>query len=539
MEHIETRRVRRRRGGRKGARGLAIALALAAALAVTLVASGLGDGADPAPITASTPAPAPITASEPAPAPVEAPAAVPVSVRVDMGQQGRPVPARFLGLSFEASSLPQIAAYASAGDLVALLRSLGPGMLRFGGVSADTRIAWSDSATPAPTWTSAVLRAGDLRSLGALAARSGWRVLLTVGLAHYEPRAAAREVAVARAALGASLAGIEVGNEPDAYARHGLRRPPWNPARYNAEVRAYRRAIARLAPGVPLAGPGVSGSHSFVSWGRAVARAQRPALLTGHHYPLGCHQTPAPSIAGLLSTDTRRLAASSLARYLSVSRRTRIPFRMDEAGSVSCGGRPGISDTFASALWATDYITQAMTAGAAGINLQGNPANCLGYSPVCAAGAATLARGALTPQPVWYALLLTSTLVGDRPLPTTVAPAQQQPQQPNIAVRTLRAPDGSLRFVIVEEDPPGSPPVAVNLHVGGGFDSATVLSLRAPSPEATSGVTLGGRAVAADGSFARPAGEGPLPASGGVITVTLAPSSAALVTASPAAGAAG
>jgi hypothetical protein len=517
MERIETAGARAaRRGARGWSMAVALALALAGAVAAGLVASGASEDSDPARVAASLP---------PAPA-----GAAPVSVRIALRHPGRPVPARFLGLSFEATSLPQIATYGTAGNFVGLLRSLGPGMLRFGGVSADTRIAWTDGATPRPAWTSRSLQAGDLRGLGTLASRSGWQVLLTVGLAHYDPMAAAREVRVARRALGPALAGVEVGNEPDAYGRHALRPAGWSAARYDAEVRRYLRAIGRLSRGIRLAAPGVSGSHSFVEWGPAIARAERPALLTGHHYPLGCHQVPAPSIARLLSPQTRRLGASSLGRYMSVSRRTRIPFRMDEAGSVSCGGRHGISDTFASALWATDYITQAMAAGVAGINLQGNPGNCLGYSPVCATSPGRLLRGALTARPVWYALLLSRALLGDRPLPTSAS----APPGRNLTVRGMLAPDGSLHFVIVEADPPGSSPVAVSLHVGRRYGAATTLALAAPSPEATSGVTLGGRAAAGDGSWRAQAGLGSIPAAAGVVTVRVPPSSAALVTVTPA-----
>jgi hypothetical protein len=255
-------------------------------------------------------------------------------------------------------------------------------------------------------------------------------------------------------------------------------------------------------------------------------RAQRPALLTGHHYPLGCHQSPPPSIADLLSEQTRHLEAISLVRYLSVSRRSRIPFRMDEANSVSCGGRAGVSDTFASALWASDYISQAMAAGATGINLQGNPANCLGYTPVCGSSAAYLQAGVLTARPVWYALLLTKGLIGDRPLRTSVSSTQPA----NVAVRALRTPNGGLHIVIVDEDPPGSRPVALSLHVGKRFRAGSVLELSAPSPQASAGVTLGGRAVARDGSWqaVRPLPRAAVRA--GVMGLTVAPSSAVLLT---------
>src|SRR4029077_11581446 len=124
-------------------------------------------------------------------APSGAPDAIAVSVMIDARHPGPRVPQRFAGLSYELTSLRQIAHYSRVGDMVALLRSLGPGVLRFGGASADTQIAWSDQATPLPAWASARLEAGDLRELRRLAHRSGWRILLTIGLAHFDPAAAA------------------------------------------------------------------------------------------------------------------------------------------------------------------------------------------------------------------------------------------------------------------------------------------------------------------------------------------------------------
>src|SRR5262249_27296788 len=154
------------------------------------------------------------------------PALIPVSVAVDRGHPGAPVPRDFLGLSFEVSSLPQIASYAASGDLVELLRSLGPGVLRFGGVTADFETGGGEAPGGRPAWAWNVLDGRDLGELAGLAAATGWRVLLTIGLGHYEPEAAAREAATAKALLGGSLAGIELGNEPNAYAQHGLREEP-------------------------------------------------------------------------------------------------------------------------------------------------------------------------------------------------------------------------------------------------------------------------------------------------------------------------
>jgi hypothetical protein len=456
----------------------------------------------------------------------------PIAVSVSGEQTAEPAPVvskSFLGLSFEVGSLARIASYAGEGDLVTMLRSLGTGVLRFGGVTADEQIAWTDAQTPRPAWALGVLEAGNLGELGSLAAASGWHVLLTLGFGHFEPQAAAREAAAAKAALGESLEAIEIGNEPDSYARHGLRQLPWGPLQYDEQVSAYRTAIEALAPGIPLAGPDTSGSSAYEKWGLSEAIYERPAMLTGHHYPLGCAEQPPPTITRLLSQRIRQLEEGSLRRYLFVARETEVPFRLDETNTVSCGGVPGISNTFASALWAVSYLTQAMTMGVSGINLEGNPANCEGYTPVCAPSPEDLASGTLVAQPEWYALLLARALLGERPLQTRIAPAHR----PNIEASSFLSSDGTLQFVLVDDDLPGARNVAVHLHVGAGFHGATILSLRAPSPEARAGVTLGGQAVAADGSWTEPSNLPHAPNKGGEITVVVKPSSAALVTVAP------
>ncbi len=249
-------------------------------------------------------------------------------------------------------------------------------------------------------------------------------------------------------------------------------------------------------------------------------------MLTGHHYPLGCNQVPAPSIARLLSQPVRFLQQRSLNRYIAVAHASGIPFRMDETGSVSCGGEAGISDTFAAALWATEYIASSMASGAVGINFEGNPANCLGYSPLCAPTPARLRSGELRAQPAWYALLLTRGLIGSRPLPTSVSTGGSQA---NVVVRSF-AENGSLRFVVVDDDPRGAPLARIDLHVGKAFGAASVLPLSAPAIASTSRVTLGGSSVGPAGHWTAGAASASTAVRRGVATVTLQPSSAALIT---------
>ena len=494
---------------------------------------------------------------------------------VDGRHRARRVPDGFLGLSYELSALPRIASYHNTGDFVKLLRSLGHGVLRFGGVSADTRVTWADQVTPRPAWASVAITPDDLQRLAKVARRSGWRVLLTIGLVHFEPASAAREAAAAKAALGDRLAGIEVGNEPDSYMRHGLRAAPWTFSEYGLEAAAYQTAIAAAAPGVPLAGPDVSGSAAFLRWGPGEVTQLRPGLLTGHHYPMGCHDQPAPSIARLLSVKTRTAETISTRRYMSIARASGIRFRMDETNTVSCGGTPGISDTFASALWAVSYIVHTMQAGVAGINFHGEPANCHGYTPLCAPNGERLASGLLSARPEWYALLLTRELVGDSPLGTVVrrAPAprrrgrahhaapgsppagsdaastpgsangEQAPSdrgagaggsgRPDVSVSAMVARDGTLHVVLLDGEAPGAAPVPIRVRVGRGFGSARLLALTAPSPTVSDGETLGGATVWGDGSWHEPAHLPVLPNKHGVIALDMGPASAALLTLAP------
>jgi hypothetical protein len=507
--------------GARRLRGAALALALAALCAALLPEPAPADGSRVAALGARS-----ATAARAKP---KAPAAS-VTVSLDTAHPAPPVPADFLGLSFEMSSLPQMARYGSRGDLVAMLRSLGTGVLRFGGVSADTRIAWTDTRTPRPAWASGVVDAEDFRQLAALASQSGWHIVLTLGIVHFDPRAAAREAAAAKAALGPWLEAFEFGNEPNSYAMHGMREEPWGLEQYNAQVGEYRALVEAAAPGVPVWGPDVSGSSAFGTWGPGEVVDQRPSTLTGHHYPLGCAQRkPVPSVTSLLSPPIWRREVGSVRRYVSLSQAAGLPFRMDETNSVSCGGVAGISNTFASTLWAVGYLPKLMGSGAVGVNMHGNVANCKGYSPVCAPGPQELAGGELQAQPEWYALLIAAQLVGTRPLPSAV---KVRGTDAYLHVFGFLAPDGGIRVTAVDDAPSGNRPVLVRLKLGGAFAGASTLALSGESLHAIDGVELGGSEVAADGTW-RALRYGRAVAAGGVISARLPAAGAMLISAAP------
>jgi hypothetical protein len=437
------------------------------------------------------------------------------------------VPQDFLGLSFEVSSLPSLAAFASTGDLVNLMRSLGDGVMRFGGISVDTEAAWVDESAP-PAWAHTTVTPQDLAGIAALARASGWRVLLAVTLGHYEPTAAAQEAQVAQSLLGTSLEGIAIGNEPDRFVADGLRASPWSFADYVSEVQAYRAAIAAAAPGAPIVGPDASSGEAVLAWASEAAAAEHPALLTAHYYPLTRCEAYAPKLSDLVSPLTRVNETAILTQLSAVARTSGIPLRLDETNNVSCRGQPGVSNVFASALWAVDYVARAMASGVAGLNFHDLIAEPESYSPLVAGDPQELAGGVLHANPEWYALLLTDRLLGDQPVQAAVRGGER-----TLTAAAFLSPNGTLQLALVDFAPTGAQPLLLRLQVPSTLRSGTILRLSAPGLRATAGVTLGGSAVTPEGTWTPLAGLPQVSRSHGSLALKMPASSAALVTLYP------
>ncbi len=492
------------------------ALVLAGAVALAIPAPSLAVSTSHATHSAK-----PKHKSKPKPPPT---ASVSIDPAVPIGPV---VPDDFLGLSFEADNLANVAGYAGGGDLVSLLRSLGQGVLRFGGISVDTEAAWVDEGA-APAWAHTTIAPQDLQGIAALARATGWRVLLGVTFGHYEPAVAAQEAQVAQSLLGSSLEGIAIGNEPDLYVPDGLRTAPWTFADYVSEAAAYRAAIAAAVPGVPIVGPDASSGQPVLLWASEVAVAEHPALLTAHYYPLTKCEAYVPRLSDLVSPVTRANESATLAQLSAIAQASGIPLRVDETNNVSCRGQPGVSNVFASALWAVDYIARAMASGVAGLNFHDLIAEPESYSPLVAEDAQELASGELHANPEWYALLLADRLLGDRPVHAQVHGGER-----TLTAAAFASPDGHLHIVLVNFAPSGARQLLVHLHVPLGVGAGTILRLQAPGLRATAGVTLGGSAVSPEGTWSPVARLPQVSSKRGSLALEMPASSAALVTLYP------
>ncbi len=441
------------------------------------------------------------------------------AVTVDVAHPGPTVPASFVGFSLE---VPAAAAYAGTaahpnGALTRLLATLGaaqgsPVALRIGGNTTDES-SWAPGAAPGsgPRPRSARFLLGPhwLGRLSWLARASRAPVTIGVNLAAGDPR---RALAFARAVRSAlppgALRTVEIGNEPDLYTRgvafrsgrvvvrRIARRASYDQARYMADVSRYAGVLsAGLGRDPALAAGGFGG----VAWDAALApllrgEQGRVGALSAHAYPLdGCpgHARRAVQLHRLLSDTAARGLAAGVARMVAIGRTAGVPVHVTEMNSATCGGVPGISDTFASALWVPGALFAMARAGAAGVDIHSWP--LAPYAPFAFApgrGGAPRAQA----RPLYYGLLLFADAAahGSRLLPTQVS------TDSGVRVWATLTRTGTLHVVAVNPSSSNAARVTVAPR-GAGARPATLRFMRAPGLRARRGVSLAGRAIGADG----------------------------------------
>jgi hypothetical protein len=451
------------------------------------------------------------------PAAVQPAAAATVTVGTGTGAT---LPDDFVGFSFEANVLAGTAP--SAGNLFQYMRTLGPGVMRFGGNFVDTTF-WTSTGEPRPSWAVATLTPSDLQRLKTLADNSGWKVILGVTLKHPNAARAADEAKFAQQILGGSLYGIEIGNEPNYY-------PNYSTAKFWADFQAYKAAIAKSAPGVGLVGPSPGRVPAADDWLKDFAARETGhvdiAAFSGHYYPMCAKNTPAPTVTSLLSTTSRDGEKKRADLVAGLAGPLGVPGILDEGNSVSCEGTDGVSDVFAAALWGVDAQLLYAQEGLKGFYLHSAVAKCgaakplyKAYTPFCAATDADAAAGKLQVRPVYYSSLLLQQL-GTATF-TTVT---------NNSLSKLRAyalRNGTqLKLVLVNVT---TAALGTTVQLGQKYTSGNTVALTAPSLTSKTGITLGGHFVGKDGSFAGVAPT-PLSVNGSSLTLNLPAASATVVT---------
>lgn len=466
---------------------------------------------------------------------------------------GRRVPDGFLGLSFEFQA---VRAYTGTDPrhvnpvLTQLIRNLSPGqppVLRIGGDSTDVSYAPAPGVAP-PPYVAYALTPGWMDTTGALAHAVGARMIMGLNLAANDPALAGAEARAYVRAIGRqSIEALEIGNEPNIYNQltlyHTLLGVPLRARAQGFGYPAFRRqfrAIVRASPPLQLAGPALATGPTPAkgSWVLTMPDFlhgdRRVRIMTIHRYPLrNCYVSPSspqfPTTPHLLSRYSTAGLAAGLRRWLSIAHGQHRQLRVDELNSVACRGKRGVSDTFASSLWAPDALFSLLNAGVDGVNMHTLPKSS--YELFQFSRARGRWRGWV--RPVYYGLQLFAQAAprGSRLMRLRGVGGGSSV----LNVWATRDTNGIDRVILIDKDPSRAETVTLRPPAGTAA-GATIERLRARSVHSRNGVTLGGRTYGREtdtGQLAPPVTQALTPDATGGYRVTVPGSSAAMVTFRP------
>jgi hypothetical protein len=312
-----------------------------------------------------------------------------VALKLPAEATGAHMPADFVGLSYEVQQLSDPSFFAKSNTgLVRAFKALAPrGVLRLGGNTSE--FAWwkptQSSTEPEHPETRVVegepkaqYYAVTPEAVGNLAdflKATGWTCLYGIGMGTNTAERAAEEAAFVARTLGASLQYYQIGNEVDLFSRH-LRDPKtWSPKTYLDEWLTLAHAVTARLPGAKFGLPDVVANVGWLteiadSWS-SINHPPEVTTLTHHYYAGGPATNPEVNIANLLKPATMAKVQKTADTATAAAQKMGVRVRMTEGNTCYRGGKPGVSDVFASALWSADYSLLLASNNYSGVNLHG------------------------------------------------------------------------------------------------------------------------------------------------------------------------
>jgi hypothetical protein len=443
------------------------------------------------------------------------PESVSFQARIHARGEAVAIPTDFLGFGFEISAVATKGLLSAENQAyVQLVRTISKeGVLRIGGNTADFA-RWSTFGDAAALPKGTVVNQACLNELAGFLRATGWKAIWTLNTGTGTEEMAADEATAVANTLGDRLLCFELGNEPDLFVQAGHRQPGYGYDQYHAEFNRFAEAVRGLVPGAPLAGPAVIGA---TDWVKAFAQDVPDSRLLTEHYYLSVAGDPAATIGNLLRLDDRFVSVSTQLRSIRAS--SGIPYRMGELNSYAGGGKPGVSDTFASALWGLDLMFTLAAAGGAGINWE-TGVNHLGfvssYSPIF-----TDAQQIPSARPLYYALLAFREAVGGQMLK-----ADYDAANVNVRLHAFRSASGQICAAVINKDL--SATAELKVEVDAPVQAAELWPLAAAQADSKSGVSFAGSEVASSGAWT-PSRRQKFFLRGKPFTATAPPASAVLI----------
>ncbi|TBR39828.1 glycosyl hydrolase family 79 C-terminal domain-containing protein [Dyella terrae] len=280
------------------------------------------------------------------------------------GNRGKVVSESLASLSYETGQLADPTFFSPRNrSLIALFRQLNPkGILRIGGNTSDYTV-WSEYRGTLPEQKTrkggpqqpVVLHPESLRELAGFLRETGWSLVFGVNLKIGVPDMAVALGRAVRDAVGDRLLAIQIGNEANNYEKdYDAFDAAWSP-----------NARALQIAGLPLAGPDTGANTDWVA--QYIQRHGKGQAFASRHYYRDA--APRGSIGDVLGSDPGMIEHMEV--LASLAEAQGLPLRLTEANSYYFGGRDGVSNVFASALWGADFMLAMAQCGVVGIHFHG------------------------------------------------------------------------------------------------------------------------------------------------------------------------
>jgi len=441
---------------------------------------------------------------------------VALNFSVDVTNPGRLIPADFTGLSYEASSIPNPAYFNDSNTtFVNLIKELGQGVFRIGGNTVD-RSPWVAVASSGVD-LSKVITDQDIDRLFKFTGATGWKVMYGLNLGTGTPRYAALEAAYVYGRYHDQLLSFEIGNEPDYYGANGLRPSGYSNGDFEKDFTLFYDSIRGRTPAAIFSGP-TTATHTM-TWLEPFVRDEQGLIqmATQHYYKMGPASSPTVTIEKLLNGNAGIISQAETMK--AVADAYHLPYRIAECNSVFGGGKDGVSNTLASALWGLDLMFVLAEHGAAGVNFHHGGKESDWYNPI------QFNQGQFTPKPLYYGMLLFSKTTAGNLLSVT-ADTVRQADAFNLVAHAVKRQDGAVLVTLINKELSREAFVTLTLHHPG-WHSASLLRLTGASP-ADGSVMLGGAVVDAQGHWSPRQVENAMLTKNGC-TIKMPPYSAALL----------
>ena len=424
----------------------------------------------------------------------------PITVKVDTKIPGKEISSEAVGLSYETGQLlpDEKGVHYFRPDNTALLnmfKTLGVKNLRIGGNSVDApniRIPGEE----------------DIHSFFKFAKAANVKVIYSVRLQDGDPKIAQDIARIIYVNYKDVLESFSIGNEPGYYKDYQV---------YTSKWTAIRDAIFEVYPDAVFAGPDQNPEPERIKkivsdFGNPTGRLVQ---ITQHNYPFGCsYRNPGErDVTKLIPVDAEKsrekmLMPSAYRIYdrvlqgmLEATKYTDVTFRLTETNSYWFSGLKGASDSFASALWALDYLHWWSSHGVAGLNFHTGDITGGEIALPCRYAAFVTSDDGYEARPLSYGMKLFALAGSGNSLDVGVSSSGQ-----NFVAYANLCKDKTVLVTLINKEYKNIEKCQVNIQLDAPLrdSKVQVISLEAKNNDIAAGcdlVMLGGAPIESDGSW--------------------------------------